>query len=155
MAFAANSGSTATYILGPGAGWGYAINSIVSLASWRDSALYQQTYQIWTRAVGGATFDLAYPVGNDLNPVADLNSGGSSKITVSDSNGGFVAYGIDAIRFVILDIPAGFEPNPGGGSTAFREIDVFGSAVIPEPGSTLMFLGATLAALGLRRRALS
>lgn len=152
IAFAANSGTTATYILGPGTGYGYAIDSVVSLASWRDAALYQQNYQIWTRDVGSLTFDLAYTVGNDLNPVADINGGGSSKVTVSESGGGFVAYGIDAIQFVILDIPAGFEPPPGGGSTTFREIDVFGSAVIPEPGSATLLLGTALAGLGFRRR---
>lgn len=152
IAFAANTGTTATYTLGPGTGFGYAIDSIVSLASWRDGALYQQNYQIWTRNVGSLTFDLAYTVGNDLNPVADINGGGSSKVTVSESGGGFVAYGIDAIRFVILDIPAGFEPTPGGGSTTFREIDVFGSAVIPEPGSAALLLGAAFLGLGVRRR---
>lgn len=152
IAFAADSGTVATYLLGAGDGWGYGIESVVSIAAWRDSALYQQHYQIWTRTLGNTTFDLVYTVANDLSPVSDLTSGGSTKVTVSDTNGGYLAYGVDAIRFVILDIPSSFEPQPGGGSTAFREIDVIGASIVPEPSSALLFLGGGLAALGIRRR---
>jgi hypothetical protein len=153
VAFAADSSTSATYILGSGnSGLGYTISSIVSLASWRDSSLLQQHYEIWTRPNGAADFQLLYTVANNLDPIGSLDFGGSSKVTVTDSASGPVATGIDAIRFVILDIPSTFEPSPGGGSTTFREIDVFGASTVPEPGTASLLLGAALATFGLRRR---
>lgn len=128
LAFAADSGTSATYILGPGAnGRGFDITSIVSIASWRDSSLFQQHYEIWIRPLGGTSFDKLYTVTNDLSPIPSTNLAGSSKVTVADGSDNLVATGIDAIRFVILEIPSAFEPSPGGGSTTFREIDVFGT----------------------------
>ncbi len=131
IAFAADSGTSATYVLGNGsAGLGYDVSSVVSIASWRDSSLFQQHYEIWIRKVGTATFEKLYTVENDLAPIANIDFGGSSKVTVTDPADSKVATGIDAIRFVILDIPANFEPA-GGGSSTFREIDVFGTPTLP------------------------
>lgn len=132
IAFAADSGTTATYELGTGIhGLGYSISSIVSVASWRDSSLFQQHYEIWVRKVGATEFVKQYTVANDLAPISSILLGGSTKVTVSNPVSGKIATGVEAIRFVILDIPSSFEPSPGGGSTTFREIDVFGEATAP------------------------
>jgi hypothetical protein len=153
VAFAADTGTSATYMLGSGnSGLGYTVSSVVSLASWRDSSLLQQHYEIWTRLNGASDFQLLYTVANNLDPIGNLDFGGSSKVTVTDSASGPVATGIDAIRFVILDIPSTFEPSPGGGSTTFREIDVFGASTVPEPSSAALLFGAALTAFSLRRR---
>ena len=153
FAQANGSNSTATYVLGAGpSGTGYTINSIRSLAGWRDAGLIQQSYDVEVRPLGGA-FSLLKSVRVNAADVSiadyddGANGGGSSVVTITENGSGILASGIDAIRFTAreLAVASNFQSGSGSGTT-FREIDVFGRPTVPEPGSILL---AALAALGL------
>ena len=134
--------SIRTFDLGPGSnGTGFNITEIQSIAAWNGAGFANQRYEVYVSLVGNAAFTLLTTV--NYQPHA-VDGGGSTKVNVTE-NAGFLATGIDAIRFAILDTTS----NNGGG-VVMREIDVFGAAApVPEPATSL--LGA-LGVLGLLRR---
>ena len=143
----ANDGtsSTRTFDLGGGpGGLGFNITEIQSIAAWKDAGYANQKYQVFVSLVGDAAFTLLTTV--DFQPFG-VNGGAATKVNVVDSTpGAFIATGVDAIRFNILDT---ISSNSGG--VVMREIDVFGSAVIPEPNSALLIGIAGLTILRRRR----
>ena len=91
-----------------------------------------------TRLVGGGSFTLLLD-DVEFQPFTantDDTGGGSTKINITDDTG-TLASGVEAIRFDVLDTVS----NDGGGAV-FSEIDVFGTATVPEP-SALMVLSIT------------
>lgn len=113
---------------------GYNISSISTFASW-DSGRDGQEYTISYSLVGSpTTFNNVYTL-----PQFDPPGSGeyfSTRVSLSKPGGGDFLTGVAAIRFTFTD----FE----NGGTAFREIDVMGSAVsaIPEPSTYAAIVGA-------------
>jgi hypothetical protein len=134
---------------------GYDITSIKSFMGWAtvSAAQANQTYTIEVSTVGSALYTTLATV--SYKPFADINSPASyeTMVTVSDT-GGVLATGVDSIRFTFTD-PIGVNGvTPDTGTvegTLIREIDVFGTATIPEPSAALLGLGGLLL-LGRRRR---
>ena len=79
-------------------------------------------------------------------------------LTVSDNAGGLLGSGIDAIRFRVFENEGLASPQPGptgtllNGNDSFQEVDVFGSATVPEPSAIVMLMTGILSVLGLVRR---
>jgi len=120
---------------------GYNINQIETVASWIPQRA-SQAYNLSVRYVGNATF----------TPLTTIDFYGgenqSSKIIVSDDSGP-LAVNVDAIQFDF------FTATSGGGSkeAVFRELDAFGSPVIPEPSSLgLLALGGAALMFGRSRK---
>jgi len=135
-----DEGAFVEYNLGANA-LGYDITSIQSIASWKDSGFGNQVWTVEVKVVGGVDYDLLATI--DYTPIA--NSVGATKVNLT----GLDATGIEFIKFT-----AG---STGGKSVGddfvWREMDVFGSATVPEP-STSALLGGLLAlgAVMTRRR---
>jgi hypothetical protein len=115
---------------------GYDITSIAGYGVWNDAGRDLQKYSVWVSLVDSADYVLYGQVqadGQATSPTAVR-----SVFTGSIS-------GVDSIRFTFVD---GQENGYGG----IGELDVFGTATVPEPSCALLVLGA----LGLanhRRRA--
>jgi len=133
------NGATMEYDLGVGSGDGYDITEIQSIAAWQNLGLSNQNYNVLVKYVGDAGFTALTTV--TYQPFT--SGGGSTKVNVTDDTG-VLASGIEAIKFDFL-------ATDGNGSSVYREIDVLGSAAVPEPTTTaLLALGGL--ALILRRR---
>jgi hypothetical protein len=134
---------------------GYDLTSIKSFMGWAtvSAAQANQTYTIEVSTVGSASYTslatVAYKPFSDTDSPTDYET----FVTVSDT-GGVLATGVDSIRFTFTD-PIGVNGVPDGSGafegTLIREIDVFGSATIPEPSAVILALGGLLF-LGRRRR---
>lgn len=118
--------SSRTFVLGSGlGGLGYDITGIQSIAAWQGAGFSNQKYHVFVRAIGGK-FTLLTSV--DYQPfTANITSGGSTKVNITDESMGPLASGIDAIRFDILDTV-----SDNGGGVVMREIDVFGMESGPD-----------------------
>jgi hypothetical protein len=136
---------------------GYDLTSIKSFMGWAtvSAAQANQTYTIEVSTVGSAFYTslatVAYKPFNDTDSPTDYET----FVTVSDSvPGGVLATGVDSIRFTFTD-PIGVNGVADGSGTVegtlIREIDVFGTATIPEPSAAILALGGLLF-LGRRRR---
>jgi hypothetical protein len=80
---------------------------------------------VYVSLIGDTTFTLLTTV--NFQPFTAAG-GAATKVNIVDSTpGAFIARGIDAIRFNILDTT-----SSTSGGVVMREIDVFGSAAIPE-----------------------
>ena len=133
---------------------GYDLTSIKSFMGWAtvSAAQANQTYTIEVSTVGSAFYTsvatVAYKPFNDTDSLAY-----ETFVTVSDT-GGALATGVDSIRFTFTD-PIGVNGVPDGSGTVegtlIREIDVFGTATIPEPSAAILAFGGLLL-LGRRRR---
>ncbi|MBI1336553.1 MAG: hypothetical protein GC164_06285 [Phycisphaera sp.] len=94
---------------------GYNIANIATFSYWGDSRAMQE-YTVSVSVVGDAGFTTLHALTGELGASGKVN-----QVTLTD-NAGYLATGVDAIRFVFADI----------GSlnwVAYREIDVVGSAV--------------------------
>lgn len=133
--------STIEFDLGVGTGDGYDITEIQSIGAWRSAGFMNQNYKVFVKYLNELDFDptALATVTHQPNP-----SGGSTKVNVTDGTG-VLASGIEAIKFEFLNTVG----NNGG--SIYREIDVLGSAAVPEP-TTIALLGLGGVALILRRR---
>lgn len=135
-------------------GLGFDLDSIISIASWRDSAFGNQ---VWTLEVAGVgddgsltSTDFETLVSVDYQPLSG-GAGGSSKVTL-DGLSGDLTSGVQYLRLTGL-------PNPASNNNrrfAWREFDITGastapSTTIPEPTS-LIIGAAGLGLCALRRR---
>jgi PEP-CTERM motif len=138
-------GATVTYDLGIGAGLGYTLRSIQSIASWSNDGYGNQAYTVEIKLVGSGLFTALATVSNTPFITGTATSGGATKTTLTDSSG-ILASGVQFIRFTA----AAAGQSAGGGASVYREIDVNGVAALPEPASLGLFgLGALCI---LRRR---
>lgn len=141
---------TVTYSLDTaGSPFGYDLTSIQTIHGWTSGSGNQknQNYTVAIRTLGEAAFtDLATVA---YLPFAAANNTASSKVTITEDSTGILATNVDQIRFTYT-VPASGGSNP---SPTIREIDVFGSASIPEPSSLVLF--ALVGPLCLLRRSRS
>jgi len=121
---------------------GYDIDLINSYAGWGDTDATQvnQAYEVLVSTVGSTNFTSIANV--DYSPFV---AGGeaSTIVSLTDSTG-TIASGVDEIRFVFAD-------NQLGNGTVFQEIDVFGSAAVPEPVAATLVALTGIGFIGVRR----
>jgi len=136
---AIHNGAVLTYALDTlGNPLGYAITEIGVYTGWRDGGRDGQNYNILYSLVSDPTDFLAL-TSIDYNPA----NGGPADTVVQllMSDGSPLISGVAALRFDF--------PSTENGFVGYREIDVFGAALVPEP-ATLSLLA--LGGLGLLRR---
>lgn len=144
-AFGAGAGNFVEYDLNISVNTlGYDITSIASISHWSD-ARAGQAYTVLIRKVGESSFTSLYTLSgqsasNVVHEVLLTNSGGGTL-----TEGAVVASGIDGIRFE-------FANAPSTTWAGYREIDVFGSATIPEPSVSILIGLAGLFLMMHRRR---
>jgi hypothetical protein len=136
----ADPSTTLTYTLNTdsltgGSATGYDITGVNVFAGWRDADLFES--QKWTLRVA----TLANPTFADIQSVDYSAPGGSlsSKVSLTDSTG-TIASGVTAIQLYV-QVPS----KIGNFGIVFREIDVVGTASVPEPST----LGLLAAAMGI------
>jgi transcription elongation factor len=115
--------------------FGYDLSGIDTYAGWNDSGRDNQKYTVSYSTVSLPGTFITIASINDIPAVAALN-----KITITDIG----ATGVGAIRFT-FDSP---QENNGVG---YKELDVFGTASVPEPSAALLG-GLGMIALLRRRR---
>ncbi len=118
---------------------GYTITSINTYAGWANFPRGSQAYTVSYSLVGSATF-------TDLATIT-LNFDGftQERYSITEDTTGILATGVDEIRFTL--------PAQQFDGVGYKELDVFGTAVVPEP-STLILFGLGLTSLSLRRKRL-
>ena len=117
--------------------YGYDITEFRLFSGWIDGRASQQ-YTIAYSLVGSASF-------NDLTSVTSLQTGGSLLTRTYGDTAAPLILGVDAVRFTFV-----YPNNESIKATVYREIDVIGTAAVPEPSAALLG-GLGLLAL-LRRR---
>ncbi|MEX2214819.1 MAG: hypothetical protein WD768_11855 [Phycisphaeraceae bacterium] len=130
---------------------GYQIDRIESWAAGTDEERANQQYELFVSRVNDAGFEslgvfsTSPFIAQVANPPGSLTAA-ASLLAIADNAGGFIATNVDAVRF-------GFSSQllQTGFTTAYREIDIFGTAATPEPASALLGLMG-MAALSRRRR---
>jgi MYXO-CTERM domain-containing protein len=118
--------------------YGYDITEFRLFSGWIDPRA-SQNYEIAYSLVGSSSFATLLTVTNN-------QSGGSLLTRTYDDTSAPLISGVDAVRFNFLD-PNGVALE----RTVYREIDVIGTATIPEPSAALLG-GLGLLALLRRRR---
>ena len=116
--------------------FGYDLSGIDTYAGWNDSGRDNQKYTVSYSTVSSPGTFITIASINDSPAIAPLN-----KIAITDIG----ATGVGAIRFT-FDSP---QENNGVG---YKELDVFGTASVPEPSAALLG-GLGILALLRRRRA--
>jgi hypothetical protein len=125
---------------------GYDITSISTITGWQDERLFQN-YSIDYRFAGGSTY---FSLGSFANTPVAAVANGSLQLIITDTNGAVLS-GVDSIRFNMNLISGG----AGLVGSAFREIDVFGTAtVVPEPSTYALLSLAGIVFLLVRARRL-
>jgi hypothetical protein len=127
---------------------GYDIRSVQTIHAWTNNSGHQknQNYTMDVSTVsGGAGFSPIATVA--YLPFDEVSQSGASKVNITEDATGILATGVDQIRFTYtIPTPSGSQASP-----TIREIDIFGTATIPEPSSTAL-LGLGALGLVLRRR---
>jgi hypothetical protein len=120
---------------------GYDLTRIDTFGAWWDNRCSQK-YTVSVEYVNNPGFFTQ--LGGTFSIPNVGGQGQSTHLQLANDGGGAFATGVSAIRFS-LDTVENWN--------AYREIDVVGTATIPEPGSGLMLMGA-LAGIGVLRRKL-
>ena len=115
--------ASVTFDLGLGAGQGWDLTSIQSVAAWVNAGLGNQAYIVEVKQVGARDFRVLdtvdfQPLPNDMTAASDS---GATRVTLRSASG-VLASGVEAIRFTANRVNGG----KSDGAFAFREIDVFG-----------------------------
>jgi len=126
---------------------GYDITTINTYTGW-SSYRVNQYYDIYYTTVDNASWTLLtsvtyqpydFPIGAPGNV--------STWVNVTDTTG-VLAFGVNSLRFDMKVQTVGDAPNLGA---SYREIDVFGVASVPEPGTVALLVIGGLALVMLRR----
>lgn len=129
-----------TYMLAPSA-LGYDISKIDTFTGWRDAGRFYQDYRVsFAYSAAPAIFLNAFSIA--AHPAA----ANDAKVSVFNNTGAALASRVVGVRFDFANVQNGF--------VGYRELDVFGAAVVPEPGSVLLFGLGALALVAARRRSL-
>jgi hypothetical protein len=132
---------------------GYDITKINSLAGWQAGATQtyaNQKFAVEYSLVGSAAFIALTAV--DYSPFTSTTSGTAAytQSTITDDSTGVLASGVDALRFVYST------PTISGGTNGglvLQEIDITGTATVPEPSvAALLGLISIISLVGSRRR---
>jgi hypothetical protein len=128
-----------------GSGTGYDVSAINIYTGWGDSRK-NHSYGIYYLLTGETyvSGNLPHQLGStvfewDANGGSGSNNQWSAKVSLTDTTG-TVLSGIKGIQFKFIT-GAG-----GGTTTAYREIDILGSASVPEP-SGIVLIGTALCGL--------
>jgi len=132
-----HNGVSITYMLASSA-LGFNIAKIDTFTGWRDPGHFQQDYSI----------SFAYKTApsqflNAINVAARPTGVNDAKVSLFNVGGAALATGVVGVRFNFANVQNGF--------VGYRELDVLGSAVVPEPASMLLFGLGALALVGTRR----
>lgn len=108
---------------------GYDIISIAVFGGWNDNGRDQQLYTASYSLVGNPGFiDLPLV---DFNPAISPNLQSATRTILTEDTLPLLASGVDEVRFT-------FSPAPENGYTGYAELDVIGTATVPEPGSVAL-----------------
>lgn len=137
---------------------GYDITSIVSSAWWATggNGRSDQRYAIWVSYVGDGGFSLIQPL---THFTSGMGPDAATQVTVTNNTGGVLdngtssTTGVDQIAFQFGDNDGTAQGGAGGGNNwnFYREIDVIGTATVPEP-SSLALIGLSGLCMLQRRR---
>jgi uncharacterized protein (TIGR03382 family) len=134
-----SNGYTTTYDLDVTVNvYGYDITEFRLFSGWNDLRASQQ-YTISYSLVGSSAF-------TTLTSFTSLQNDGSLLTRTYDDTAAPLISGVDAVRFNFV-----YPDNDFGRATVYREIDVLGTATIPEPSAAILG-GLGLLALLRRRR---
>ena len=117
---------------------GYNVTSIAGYGGWNDSGRDRQHYSIFYSTVGRSDF-------NFLGEVDDDPASPGSLSAVRAVFSGLSISGVDQIRIEILN-------GQENGYAGYGELDVIGTATVPEPGTMGCLLVGGAALLRRRRR---
>jgi hypothetical protein len=130
---------------------GMDITSIDIYAAMTGTERAKQNWNLEYRLVGGSYTDLGVVVAQNSN--GNRQGAWYNKITLTPGTGELL--NVDSLRFTFLE-PMYNAPTDGDNSTmlstGYREIDVFGTAAIPEPSTYAMLLGGLATLFLIRRR---
>ena len=107
---------------------GYDINTIQTIHGWRNNSGFQknQNYTVEVSSVGSTSFTNVATVA--FEPFSNASTAGSSRVNISETSTGVLATGVDEIRFTYtVQADPGAQPSP-----TIREVDVFGTATVPQ-----------------------
>jgi hypothetical protein len=138
------SGSSVTYTLNTVASpTGYDLSNVVVYGGWNDNGRDQQAYTVAYSTVGapGTFIDLATV---NFNPAIGGGVQSATRATITEDTLLRLATGVAALRFT-------FAPAPENGYTGYAEIDVNGTATVPEPAAWLLCVAGGLVLLVGRR----
>jgi len=122
---------------------GYDLTSIATYTGWNSSGNIDQDYEVFVSLVGDASFTSlgSFSLDSTIAPASEA----STRIVLTNDVGGAFATGVDALRFDF--------PNLANNLTGvYREIDVFGSATVPEPSSFALVALSLVSMVSLRKR---
>ena len=130
---------------------GMDITSIDIYAAMTGTERAKQNWNLEYRLAGGSYTDLGVIVAQDSN--GNRQGAYYNKITLTPGTGELL--NVDSLRFTFLE-PVYNALTDGANSTmlstGYREIDVFGTAAIPEPSTYAMLLGGLATLFLIRRR---
>ena len=140
------SGQFVTYALDTAASpLGYDVTRIDLFSGWNDNGRDQQLFGVSYSTVGNPGTFIPLASGN-FNPTVPADTQSATRVTVTEDALPNLASGVGMIRFDFTGPPA-----PENGYVGYAELDVLGSATVPEPAAVAPFAAAAGLLLARRR----